>query len=147
MDVYFPSQGALDDEPRGTVDPDALRGAGTIMIVDDEPMIVALLRTVLESYGYQALSAHSGGEALSLFERHCPSVAAVVLDRTLPTVDGREVFDTLRQAAAGLPIVLVSGTVPAADEKPIPAGENTRFVAKPFSPTEILEALKSLRDE
>ncbi len=144
VDVYLPGAAAPVEEVAQAVDPDSLCGVGTVLLADDEAMIVALLRTVLESRGYQALTAHTASEAVSLFEQQHQSVEGVVLDWNLPKVNGLRVLERLRQVAPGVPVVVVSGTAPSAGEAPIPVDEHTRFVAKPFTPTEVLEALKSV---
>ena len=92
------------------------------------------------------MTAHTADEAVSLFEEHHRSVVAVVLDRMLPKVEGAPVLERLRQLSPAVPVVLISGSMPSTPEKPIPADENTRFIAKPFTPTDVLEALKTATD-
>ena|GEM_PF-3878386 len=145
VEVYFPSRTAREDEPQRAVDPGSLRGAGTVLVADGEVMITALMRSVLESRGYQTLTAHTANEAITMFEAHHRSVVAVVLDGNLPKVGGVGLFDRLREAVPDVPIVLISGSMPIADEESVPADQSTRFIAKPFTPTELLEALKSMR--
>ncbi|MFH0982466.1 MAG: ATP-binding protein [Planctomycetota bacterium] len=145
VEVYFPSRETLVDEPQHLIDSKTLRGAGTVLVADDEPMIVALLRTVLESRGYQTLTARSAAEAVSLFEQHQSSLAAVVLDWSMPKVGGLSVLEQLRRLALHVPVVLISGSVPTAEEGPLPTDKYTRFVTKPFAPTDVLVALKAVR--
>ncbi len=142
VNVYFPSRTTLVDEPRRVIDPSSLHGAGTVLVVDDESMIVALLRTALEMRGYTTLVATTSKEAVTVFEQHHQSIRAVVLDRNLPSVDGLPLYKRLRQVVANLPVVLISGSVPVNEEEPIPTDKNARFVAKPFTSVEVLEALK-----
>ncbi|MGI8702916.1 MAG: response regulator, partial [Candidatus Limnocylindrales bacterium] len=67
----------------------------TVLVVDDEPNIVELVRLYLEKDGFAVVSARSGGEALELHERHDPDL--VVLDVMLPGLDGWEVTRELRR--------------------------------------------------
>ncbi len=68
--------------------------AATLLIVDDEPETLHLLRTYFQAQGYQVLSAASGEEALSIVREHSPDL--IVLDIRLPDIDGFEVFRRLR---------------------------------------------------
>src|SRR5262245_21460004 len=103
------------DRPRATAperDPvDDARAAsepsrGTVLIVDDEPAIVALLGEFLDIQGYTAISAGGGLEALARLEADRPD--AVLLDVRMPVIDG---IETLRRIAAlntGVPVLMVS---------------------------------------
>jgi len=143
VDVYLPLRTTPDARPKPVIDPALLHGTGTVLLIDDHPTISALLRTVLESRGYQAMTADTAAKAVSLFEQCRQTATAVVLDWDMPGIDVLGIFQALRRLAPALGIVLISdGTTGTGT--PIPADESTRFVAKPFTPTEVLEALKSV---
>jgi two-component system, cell cycle sensor histidine kinase and response regulator CckA len=144
VEVYFPLEAEKPSDVRHAVDPAALSGSGTVLIADDQPMIVALLRTVLEARGYQTLTAETGGEAVAALAAGRDAVVAAVLDRNLPRVDANPVFDHLRRIRPDFPIVLISGSLPTGTEAPLPTDARTRFVGKPFSPNDVLEALHAV---
>lgn len=79
-----------------------------VLVVDDEPDIAGLLVALLESEGYHTVVATSGGEALELIAQMKP--AAVVLDLSLPDIDGCEVLRQLKagRASASIPVIVVS---------------------------------------
>ncbi len=89
-----------------------------ILLVDDEPQIVELFSTVLREEGYRAVTAASGPEALGLylFARHNEPFDLMVLDITMPRIDGLQVLETIRSDEAargiacgdGLPIIMLT---------------------------------------
>ncbi len=86
----------------------AMSRAATLLIVDDEPETLHLLRTYFQTQGYQVLSAASGEEALSIAREHSPDL--IVLDIRLPDIDGFEVFRRLRahRRTQGIPVIFLT---------------------------------------
>jgi two-component system, OmpR family, alkaline phosphatase synthesis response regulator PhoP len=115
------------------------RVAETIMVVEDEPNIGALVRTYLERAGYRALWVRSGEDALTELRRH--PVKLVVLDIGLPGIDG---FEVCRRIAGEVPVIMLT----ARDEEPdrvagLEVGADD-YVAKPFSPRELTARVKAV---
>ena len=113
----------------------------TVMVVEDEPNIGALVRTYLERAGYQALWVRSGEDALAELRRH--PVRLVILDIGLPGIDGFEVCRQMR-AHSKVPILMLT----ARDEEPdrvagLELGADD-YVAKPFSPRELAARIKAI---
>jgi CheY-like chemotaxis protein len=81
----------------------------TILVVDDEPSILAVRRLVFESRGYLVLTAEGGKEALALMETM--PVDAVILDYRMPEMDGEETAVRIRSLHGSVPIILSSGCV------------------------------------
>ncbi len=73
------------------------RGSGTVMIVDDEPSVRAVAKKMLEHLGFDTVSAADGEEGLDLLRRHDGEIACVLLDLTMPRLDGRETFTEMRR--------------------------------------------------
>ncbi|MGI8714414.1 MAG: response regulator transcription factor [Solirubrobacteraceae bacterium] len=111
----------------------------TVMVVEDEPNIGALIRTYLQRAGYQVLWVRSGEQALVELRRH--PVRLVVLDIGLPGIDG---FEVCRQIAGHVPVIMLT----ARDEEPdrvagLEVGADD-YVAKPFSPRELTARVKAV---
>jgi DNA-binding response OmpR family regulator len=111
----------------------------TVMVVEDEPNIGALVRTYLEREGYRTLWVRSGEEALVELRRH--PVKLVVLDIGLPGIDG---FEVCRRIAGQVPVIMLT----ARDEEPdrvagLEVGADD-YVAKPFSPRELTARVKAV---
>ena len=115
-----------------------------ILIADDAPEIRRLLRMVLMLDGHEVVEAADGDEALALLRAHRPSVA--VLDVSMPGRTGLDVCRAVRADAglAGVGLVVASANgLPEDVELALSAGAD-RFVAKPFAPRRILEAVDAL---
>jgi DNA-binding response OmpR family regulator len=117
-----------------------MSGMGTtVMVVEDEPNIGALVRTYLERAGYHTLWVRSGEDALVELRRH--PVKLVVLDIGLPGIDG---FEVCRRIAGRVPVIMLT----ARDEEPdrvagLEVGADD-YVAKPFSPRELTARVKAV---
>ncbi|WP_372593057.1 response regulator [Actinotalea sp.] len=106
----------------------------TVLVVDDEPHIRAVLRGYLEADGYRVLEASSGEEALDLLRRESPDL--VLLDVMLPGVDGLEVLRRVR-ATSQVPVILVTARAEEVDTLIGLAVGADDYVTKPFSPREV----------
>ena len=116
---------------------------GTVLVVDDDPVIVNLLQVNFEIEGYDVLTAHGGESGLIQAKAEHPD--AVVLDVMMPGMDGLEVARRLRSDpnTARIPIVLLSAKAQSAD---IQAGLEVadEYITKPFEPLELLERVRAL---
>jgi PAS domain S-box-containing protein len=84
-------------------------GEGTILLVDDDDAVRNTAKLILESLGFEVLAAASGDEALARFAQHRSSICAVLLDLSMPGMDGRDVFRALRREQADVRVLLMSG--------------------------------------
>jgi CheY-like chemotaxis protein len=116
--------------------PDAL----PVLIVDDDPVILAMLRDVLEEAGMMVLTARDGKAALALLQ-HTP-VGLVLTDLMMPFVTGFQLAQQLHgnPASAGIPVVLMSAAFP-----PHMAGLFAAIVPKPFVLDELVETVRQFR--
>jgi DNA-binding response OmpR family regulator len=113
--------------------------AATVMVVEDEPNIGALVRTYLERSGYAVVWVRSGEAALTELRRH--PIKLVILDIGLPGIDG---FEVCRRIAGAVPVIMLT----ARDEEPdrvagLEVGADD-YVAKPFSPRELTARVKAV---
>src|SRR5438094_4890247 len=83
----------------------------SILVVDDEPMALELLHSILTDAGYEVAVAQSGFECLDLFRRAGPSYDLILSDLSMPLMDGEETFERLRQIAPAAKVVLMAGFV------------------------------------
>jgi DNA-binding response OmpR family regulator len=105
-----------------------------ILIVDDEPAIVRLVRTEIEAECYAVLTAGSGEEALALLDDHRPDL--VVLDLMLPGMDGFETLRRLRERSH-VPIIMLTARAGDADKLlGLRIGADD-YLTKPFNPEEL----------
>jgi two-component system, cell cycle sensor histidine kinase and response regulator CckA len=116
----------------------------TVLIVEDEPGIRALVQKFLRKHGYEILEAANGAEALEIVQKHRKAVDLLITDMIMPQMGGRELVDTLRAKGRDLRILYISGytddsTVYAAE---LPPG--SAFLQKPFTLNSLLERVRGL---
>jgi CheY-like chemotaxis protein len=85
------------------------RGAGTILVVDDDRAIRNLVVTILKQHGYSVLTAEDGKAGVNLFRSSADTIAAVLLDLTMPVMGGEEAFRLMTETRPDIPIIISSG--------------------------------------
>ena len=116
----------------------------TVLLVDDDPVILKLLQVNFEMEGYKVLTANDGVEGLERARAERPDI--VLLDIMMPRMDGLQVTKELKgnDDTKDIPIILLSAKAQAAD---LQAGQDTGaddYVTKPFDPLELLEKVSAI---
>jgi DNA-binding response OmpR family regulator len=109
---------------------------GSILVVEDEPLIVGLLRTYLSGLGYEVEVATNGGDALMLSELNRPD--AVILDLKLPDMSGAEILGRLRAADDSIPVLMLTANTDEAVARGLLKAGALDYICKPVR-LEILE--------
>ncbi|MAZ02465.1 MAG: phosphate regulon transcriptional regulatory protein PhoB [Sneathiella sp.] len=115
-----------------------------ILVVEDEPAMVELLRYNLESEGFDVATAHDGDEAMLALEEEQPDM--LLLDWMLPKVSGIEICRRLRrdQRHGNMPVIMITARGEEADRiRGLDVGADD-YVAKPFSPAELLARIRAV---
>lgn len=120
------------------------RAKPTILVVDDESMALVLLKRLLGEAGYQVVTAQSGFEALDLFRRQPHGVQLVLLDLTMPFMDGEETFHRLREIRADIPVILCTGFIQRNRLDRLMKDGIAGFLRKPLAPDEIVEHVRTI---
>lgn len=114
----------------------------TILVVDDEPSIVTLLKFNLEQAGYNVLTAEDGRTGLDTAMNEKPDL--MVLDLMLPGMDGMDICKTLRQEKVNLPILMLTAKDDEFDKiLGLELGADD-YLTKPFSPREVVARVKAI---
>ena len=118
-----------------------LRGVPSVLLVDDDPTILRLLEVNFRLEGFDVATASCGQEAL---EMALDGTDAIVLDVTLPDMDGHDVYRALEQRAGSrtVPVVFLSARVPE-DELDRYADAPVRFVSKPFDTEALVRIVRA----
>ena len=117
-------------------------GHGTILVVDDESGLRNLARAVLENAGFTVLTACDGGDAIRVFRRHAGEVVAILLDLTMPVMNGDEAAAELGRIRAGVPIILSSGYSEREMAGRFAGKGLAGFLQKPYEPAALIAALQ-----
>jgi PAS domain S-box-containing protein len=119
---------------------DAVHLAGTALIVEDEPLLLHLLTTILGERGWAYHTAKDGEEAVEVFRRNAGTVDVVVSDVGLPRLGGFEAFARMRSMAPNLHGVFASGYFDPGTRRKLGSDGVTALIQKPYRPAEIVEA-------
>ncbi len=113
-----------------------------VLVVDDDPMILHLVRLNLELEGHEVVEAADGRSALHAVREDPPDV--VVLDIMLPEVDGLEVCRRLQQdpVTAKVPVVLLSARALASDVQRGLSSGAVEYITKPFDPSDLIDVVE-----
>ncbi len=132
-------------EPRVGGGEDLWDARGTILVVDDEEIIRDVARNILEEFGYDVLIATDGRKALEVFRQHAAEITAVLLDLTMPELDGAETFLELRRLKPDVRVILTSGfdNNDSAIER-FMSEEAVGFIQKPYRPNQLVEKIRAV---
>ncbi len=106
--------------------------SSTILIVDDEPMVLSTMRRSLESSGYQVVCASNGDEAVHTLRDRAADIDLAIVDLTIGDRGAPPVVAALRQIKDALPVLLISGYPLDAHSEELRASGANGFVSKPF---------------
>ena len=126
------SQRVLDGTPEEQVN--SLSGRGLILVVDDELFVLEVARRILESYGYDVLTAENGRQGLGIFQQRSRDIDLVLLDKTMPDLDGQETFRAMKAIEPNLLAILTSGYQETEVTTHFLSNELAGFVQKPYLP-------------
>jgi CheY-like chemotaxis protein len=107
-------------------------GRGTILVVDDDELVLKGSARMLEQIGYDVLTASGGKQAIELLRQQGEKISLVVLDMTMPEMSGSETYDRLMQIAPGAKVLLCSGFSIEGQAQKILARGCNGFIQKPF---------------
>jgi PAS domain S-box-containing protein len=114
---------------------------GRVLLVDDETDVLEVTQAMLESLGLQVLTAVDGQDALERFQTERDLIDLVLLDLTMPRMDGRETFTALRRIRGDIPVILYSGYSEHDSLKETLGQGFAGFVQKPFQMAELRRAI------
>lgn len=146
FNIYFPC--CTDEAPPAPTHTDGEMPAGreTILLVEDEEMVRILARKVLALQGYNVLAAENGEAAMSLAKSHRNEIALLLTDVVMPGMNGYELFQSMKSEIPGLKVLFMSGYKPetiAANGVPT---ESDRFIRKPFTIDDLVQAVRKAID-
>ena len=122
------------------------RGEESILVADDEPVVLSLTNLILRNYGYQVLLARNGPEALQVHERN-GKIDLVLTDVIMPEMTGPQLVHEIKQQAASMRCVFMSGYDHEHIEKQGVKELGCDYLKKPFTPEALLKKIRQTLDE
>jgi two-component system, cell cycle sensor histidine kinase and response regulator CckA len=144
--VYLPASGEEiieEKKPAG----DTLKGSETVLLVDDEVMIIEIAEALFNRLGYNVLTAGSGKEAIEIYERNKALIDVVILDMIMPGMSGGETYDRIKHINPKVKILLSSGYSINGQATEILNRGCNGFIQKPFKIKEVSQKLREILDE
>ncbi len=118
--------------------------AGTVLVADDEPSVLQLGRRMLERLGYTVLTAADGQEAVEVFRTRGDEIGCVILDLSMPRLDGAAACKAIRGVRADVPVLLSSGYGQDVASDRFTGDAPSGFIQKPFRLDTLRAAVESM---
>ncbi len=131
--IYLPASENEPAQEEVAVDTPVAGGIETILLVDDEEIIISAVSRMMSRLGYTVLTAQSGQEAVDIFRTRRGNIDLVILDVIMPGMSGSETFDCLRAIDPGIDILLSSGFNADGQAQDILQRGCLGFIQKPFT--------------
>ncbi|RPI07138.1 MAG: PAS domain S-box protein [Ignavibacteriae bacterium] len=147
--IYLPVPDSSEDITNNLSELESLVSGGTetILVVEDEELLLNMVNFLLETKGYKVFTAHDGIEAVNIYNEHRMEIDLVISDLGLPGMTGAEVFKKLKQINPEVKITLASGYIdPEIKSELLDAGAK-EFIQKPYSPDDILRKVREVLDK
>jgi CheY-like chemotaxis protein len=126
---------------------DILKGSETVLLVDDEDMIIEVAEQLLEHLGYRVLMAGSGKEAIKIYQEKSQHIDMVILDMVMPEMGGGETYDALKMLNSKVKVLLSSGYSIDGQATEILGRGCNGFIQKPFKVEAFSQKLREILDE
>ncbi|HQP31721.1 MAG TPA: response regulator [Deltaproteobacteria bacterium] len=123
-----------------------LTGRETVLLIDDEDMIIDVGARMLAGLGYTVMTARSGREGLRLYDLHKDEIDIVILDMIMPDLGGKETFEALLRQDPGVKVLLSSGFGIDGQAKEIMAAGCQGFIQKPFGMGDLSRMIRAVLD-
>lgn len=133
--IYLPANRKLIRDVAG--DSGDLNGKATVLMVDDEDLLLTMGQMVLSSFGYTVLTANSGEKALEIFNKTQQKIDLVITDLVMPKMSGRELTEQILRVAPDTRVLWCSGYVRANSGE-----DEDRYLQKPFTTQDLLRRVK-----
>ena len=144
--LYLPitDKQAYRENPRNE---GVVKGTETILLIDDEAMVLMVAHAMLEKLGYRVIDARNGHEAMDILAQQADDIDIVILDLILPGMDGGKIFDRIRELKPEIPVMLSSGYALDGQAAGIMAKGCNGFIQKPFNIAELSQQVRSVLDD
>lgn len=148
FNIYLPASGqSIKRSKKNKQNNDPPRGRETILLVDDEQMIIDIGKDILEALGYTVIAVRNGSDAISTYQQHGEAIDLVILDMIMPAMDGEATFDALKAVNPQVTVLLSSGYSINGRAEAIMQKGCRGFIQKPFTFEEAARTIRRILDD
>ena len=141
--IYLPAIEIEIEKPK-EAKADVSTGSGTILMIEDENVVIEVTQAMLEMLGYRVMVAKTGKDAIHIAETFDGHIDLALLDIKLPDIDGRNLYPLIMKARSNLKVIVFSGySIDGPAREILDAGAQG-FIQKPFSVSALSEKLKEV---
>jgi len=120
------------------------RPLAEVLVIDDNPYVLDVIRLGLEHEGYKIHTIAVGRKGIEFFQQHAAEISVVLLDYSMPEMDGAAVFDELQKINASVPVVLITGFCEDASKSERLVQNVAGFLVKPFRLDQLLAVVRKV---
>jgi PAS domain S-box-containing protein len=136
----------VSKDPAAEDAPTVRGGMETVLVLEDNPEVRTLIRSLLETYGYRVIEAEDGLGGVALFSRHKDDISLVITDVVMPRMGGKEAISEMEKIRPGIKVLFTSGYTPDVVHKKGILLEGINFISKPSMPRELLMKIREILD-
>ncbi len=140
----FEAPVAASSRGSATEDLEDWRNEGTVLVVDDQIYVLDVCEAILMNHGLEVLTAGDGPSGLALYRRHQDRIRLVLLDWTMPEMNGEQVFREIRQMAPKARVILMSGYEERQVMNDLAGLGLAGFLQKPFKPRDVITKVREV---
>jgi len=142
--VFLPVSTEYDCAPEAVLSQQKfIKGNGqTVLVIDDEPLILEFMADLLGQQGYRVLTAESGEKGIDLFREKKNRVAVVLSDKDMPLMDGEKVYQALKSISPNVKFILLTGLILGEEKKRLIKTGMLDILHKPVEPKDLLSAIE-----
>jgi two-component system cell cycle sensor histidine kinase/response regulator CckA len=143
FEVYLPASGKGVPH-KEKVKEEFVEGKETVLLVDDEAMIIDVAERMLSKLGYKVFTARDGKEAIEVFKKYRNKIDVIILDMIMPNMGGGETFDRIKKMKPEIKVLLSSGYSINGQASEILNRGCNGFIQKPFNLQNLSQNLRSM---
>jgi two-component system cell cycle sensor histidine kinase/response regulator CckA len=146
FDIYLPLVKGHTVKEESKVSTPHVGGMETLLVAEDEEIVRAFMKKVLERAGYRVIIANDGEDAVARF-RDQDDISLVLSDLVMPRKNGKEMLDEIKKIKPGIKAVFISGYATDIMQKKGIFGEGAEYITKPFKKDDLLQKVREVLDK
>ena len=146
FEINLPASGKVVSSKEKAIE-EFVKGKETVLLVDDEDMIIDVAQRMLNKLGYKVFTARDGREAVDVFRKHKDEIDVIVLDMIMPKMSGGEAFDRIKEIKPKIKVLLSSGYSINGQASEILNRGCNGFIQKPFNLQNLSKNLRAILEE